>query len=145
MISFADMKELLARSTRWEKQLKDFYDVAEYALRSRESRKTVAELRDGQAERLGILQSIDVARFGRAEFVRFAPDYDDDEMVPLHRISRESTPREVVDQILASARKLRSFYAGVASHLVSRDQKDLFQSLVTFKDNQIAQIERLLD
>ncbi len=144
MISFADIKELLARTTRWEKQLKDFYDVAEYALRSRESRRTVAELRDAQVERLGVLEGIDIARFGRAEWIRFAPDYDDDEMVPLHRINRESTPQEVVDQILASTRKLRDFYAGVTSNLVSRDQKDLFQSLVTFKENQIAQIERLL-
>ena len=144
MISFADLKQVLAKSILWERKLKDFYDVAEYALRDLESKKTVAELRAGQVERLEVLDNIDVARFGRCEWVRYAPDYDDEDMVPLHRIARESTPKQVVDQILASARKLRNFYATVASRLVTRDQKELFESLATFKDNQISQIEQLL-
>ncbi len=145
MIAFADLKELLTATIRWEKRLKDFYDVAEYALQSRESRRAVAQLREGLLERLSVLEGIDVARFGRAEWVRFAPDYGDEEMVPVHALSRESTPQQLVGVILSCSRRLRDFYAGVAAHLISRDQKDLFQSLATFKDNQISQIERLLD
>ena len=39
--------------------------------------------------------------------------------------------------------RLRDFYAHIAEKLVSRDQKELFESLVTFKDEQIVELRRL--
>jgi len=145
MISFSDLKGVLAATVRWEQKLKDFYDVAEFAMKSRESKEAVVRLRENHMERLSVLENVDVARFGSSEWIRFAPAYDDEDIVPVHGISRDSTPSQVVDRIVSCEKNLRDFYAAVATHLISRDQKDLFASLVTFKDNQIAQIEQLLD
>ena len=142
MSSYADLAQVVKASLRWESRLKDFYDIAVYALKNPESKKTVALLRDNQVERLGVLRSVDVRRFGEPEWIQFAPRTRDEDVIP-YRIDRESAPAEVIESILGCERKLRDYYDAVRTNLVHRDHKELFGSLVTFKENQIEEIRRL--
>ncbi|HUV09033.1 MAG TPA: hypothetical protein VMX75_14970 [Spirochaetia bacterium] len=145
MISFEDLKSILKKSIEWEKKLKDFYDVAEFALKSPESRKIIAALRDNLVERLGVLSAINLKKYGETEWVQFAPDYRDEDIVPIGQIRRDSTPGEIVSQILECETKFRHFYSSIYMNLTNRSQKDLFDSLVKFKEHQISEINNLLN
>ena len=144
MAAYADLKDLLKVSIRWETKLQDFYDVAEFALANTESKSAVALLRENHQERLSVLKGIRVDDFGKSEWVRFARDYHDEDILPTKSVTRDSTPEEIVGAIQEYERKLRGYYAAVRDHVIGDGHKDLFESLVTFKDNQIADIDRLL-
>jgi hypothetical protein len=144
MLAFKDLKAILKTSVVWEKKLKDFYDVAEFAVQSRESKRVIGLLRDNLVDKLKILEDINLDRYGQTEWVQFAPDYKEEDLIPIHKISRESTPKEIITEILESEKRLKSFYATIHGNLITRNQKDLFDSIVTFKDNQISEIENLL-
>ena len=144
MIAFQDLKAVLRASIGWERKLKDFYDVAEYALKSQESRQIIAVLRDNLAAKLEILENINLDKYGENAWIQFAPDYKDEELIPIKKIDRNSAPREIISQILETETKLRDFYTTIHSNLVSRAQKEVFGSLVKFKENQISEIDNLL-
>ena len=145
MIAFQELKAVLKTSVVWEKKLKDFYDVAEYAVKSEDSKKVITLLRGNLVEKLEILDDIKLDKYGKTEWIQFAPDFKDEDFIPTQRISRDSTPREIINQILECEKQLKSFYASIHSNLIIRSQKELFESLVTFKDNQISEIKNLLN
>ena len=144
MLAFADLKDVLKTSVRWEKKLEDFYDVAEFALKSEQSKKAVELLKQHQTERRQVLENVDPERFGKSEWIQFARAYRDDELIPVRDINRDSTPEQILQQILSFEEKLREFYTSVRDRVVNRNQQELFASLVTFKENQIEDIRRLL-
>ncbi len=144
MIAFKELKAVLKTSVVWEKKLKDFYDVAEYAVKSEDSKKVISLLRGNLVEKLEILDDIKLDKYGKTEWIQFAPDFKED-IIPTQRINRDSTPREIINQILECEMQLKSFYASIHSNLIIRSQKELFDSLVTFKDNQISEIKNLLN
>ena len=143
MIAFKDASEIIRFALRLEHKLKDFYDVAEVALRSVESRRMVAVLRERLEEKLAALTAVDLRRFGRGEFMKVVPALSEDEIVPRQAIGRDASPAQIVDGMLASEERLRRFYAEIAERLVAREQKDLFNSLVAFKDAQLADLRQL--
>jgi len=145
MIAFKELKAVLKTSIIWEKKLKDFYDVAEYAMKSEDSKKVISLLRGNLVEKLEILDDIKIDKYGKTEWIQFAPDFKDEDIIPTQRISRDSTPRKIINQILECETQLKSFYAAIHSNLIVRSQKELFDSLVTFKDNQISEIKNLLN
>ena len=145
MIAFQDLKAVLKTSIGWERKLKDFYDVAEYALKSQESRQIIAILRDKLAAKLEILENINLDRHGKTAWIQFAPDYKDEDLIPIQQIGRNSAPREIISQILETETRLKDFYASICSDLISRSQKEVFDSLVKFKENQISEIDNLLN
>ena len=130
---------------KWEKKLKDFYDVAEFALRNDESKRVVAILRENLVNRLEITKNINLNDYGKTEWIQYAPDYKDDELIPIKTISRDADPKDIFNQILDYEKKLKSFYATIAQKLVVAKQKDLFESLALFKDEQIFEITKFLD
>jgi ferritin len=142
MFAFKELSEILKKTVDWERKLKDFYDVAEYALKTRESRNTVTMLKDRLAEKLHILEGVDPAKHGNVEWVRYAPAYKEEELIPIGNITRNSAPEEICSQLLDYESKLRSVYRSIAENLINRTQKELFESLVLFKDEQIAEIRR---
>ena len=141
MIAFKDSKAILKATVGWEKKLKDFYDVAEIALRSQESKELIVLLREKLLENLSILQNIEADRFGGNEWIQFAPDCREEDLIPTRKIARDAPPQTILSQILEYETKLRAFYSSIVDALVTRAQKELFGSLVTFKDYQISQIE----
>ena len=59
MIAFKSLSEILDTMLGWENKLKDFYDVAEYALQNEKSKKTVQTLRERHVNKLEILRGAD--------------------------------------------------------------------------------------
>ena len=143
MIAFKNVEEILAKSLAWEQKLKDLYDVAEVAMRRDESRKTVALLRDNLEEKLTVLRNVDTAEHGTSEWVRYAGDHNDADLIAAESIRRDSSPEEILSHIVTYQQHLRDFYSRIAENLVSRDQKELFESLAAFKAEQIAEFGRI--
>ncbi len=145
MIAFKNLKDILNITIKWEQKLKDFYDVAEFALRNKESKKAVGLLKENLLRRLDVLKNINLDDFGKTGWIRYASDYREDELIPIHKISRDSNPKEIFLQILDYETKLKSFYSTIYSKLVAAKQKELFESLVNFKDEQIHEINNFMD
>jgi hypothetical protein len=141
MLAYRNVGDIIGKAIQWETALRGFYEVAEVALKNPESRKLVVVLREKLVERLRILQELDVKKYGNAEWVKFVPAVADDEIVPKVSITRSSDPRQVFEVILGVDEKLERFYGSLAGSLVSREQKELFQSLALFKAEQIESIK----
>ena len=144
MIAFRDVKEIVKITVGWERKLKDFYDVAEIAVRRQESKQTVSVLKERLLAKLEILEGIDLNAFGNTEWIRYLPDVKEDELIPVTGIRRDSAPDEVFEHLLAYEQKLKNVYSTVSESLISRNQKELFESLVLFKEEQIQEIRRLM-
>jgi hypothetical protein len=143
MIAFKNLSEILKTTLAWENKLKDFYDVAEYALHHERSKKTVQTLRERLADKLEILKGVDPSSYGKTEWIRYAPSYRDAELIPVGKIRRDSEPGEIFEHLLDYESKLKNIYSSIANNLISRSQKELFESLVLFKEEQIEEISHL--
>ena len=143
MIAFKDLNEILKITIRWENKLKDFYDVAEYALENENSKKTVRMLREKHVDKMEILKGVDPSRYGKTEWVRYAPSYKDEDLIPVGKIHRDAEPAVIFDHLLDFEDKLKNIYSSIANNLISREQKELFESLVLFKEDQIEEIRHL--
>ena len=143
MASYKSLQELLKKSVVWEQHLQDLYDVAGLGLKDERSRELVGKLRDQQKSNIEILSEIDVEKYGPGEWVRFSIDYHEDKLIPRKTIKRDSSPAEILDSITDYEQKLKNYYQAVLDSLRSREQKELFQSLVRFRDQRIKQIESL--
>ncbi len=143
MFAFKDLREILDITLRWERKLKDFYDVAEIALKNPESKRLVVLLREKLVENIRFLEAVDVEGFGKPEWVRYAPGYREEDLIPIGRIGRDSTPQEIFAHLLDYEQKLKNVYASIAQNLIYRSQKELYESLVLFKEEQISEIGRI--
>jgi hypothetical protein len=143
MIAFKSLSEILKTMLGWENKLKDFYDVAEYALQNEKSKKAVQTLRERHENKLEILQRVDPASHGKTEWVRYAPSYKEDELIPIGKIHRDAEPEEIFEHLLDYEEKLKNVYASIATSLITRSQKELFESLVLFKEEQIQEIRHM--
>ena len=143
MIAFKSLNEILQTMIGWENKLKDFYDVAEYALRSEESKKTVRTLRERHKNKLEILRDVDPASYGKTEWIRYAPSYKEQDLIPIGKIHRDAEPQQIFEHLLDYEGKLQNIYSSIATNLISRNQKELFESLVLFKEEQIEEIRHL--
>ena len=143
MISFKSLSEILKTMLGWENKLKDFYDVAEYALQNEKSKKTVQTLREQHVNKLDILRGVDPSSHGKSEWVRYAPSYKEEDLIPVGKIHRDAQPEEIFEHLLDYQSKLKSIYSSIANNLISRSQKELFESLVHFKEEQIEEIRHL--
>ena len=144
MIAFKDLKDILDITISWESKLKDFYDVAELALKSDESKRVVAVLRNKVREKLEILRNMDLNKLGSLECVRYASGLKREDLIPKGAIGRNSSADEIFRHILNYEQKLKMFYSEVSTKLVSRNQKELFESLAVFKDEQISEINNYM-
>jgi hypothetical protein len=143
MIAFKNLKEILSITLRWESSLKDFYDVAEFALKSEASKKAVRLLRSRLEEKLAVLRGVRAEDYGKAEWIRFTLDYKPEELAPT--LNRSSSAEEIFRHLVDFQGKLAGVYARIAETIVSRGQKELFESLARFKEEQGAEVRRLQD
>jgi hypothetical protein len=141
MIAFKNLKEILSITLQWEGSLKDFYDVAEFALKSEPSKKAVRLLRAKLEEKLAVLRGVKPEDFGKSEWIRFTLDYKPEELNP--GLSRASEAGEIFRHLVDFQGKLAGVYARIAETIVSRGQKELFESLARFKEEQGAEVRRL--
>ncbi|MFC1541215.1 hypothetical protein ACFL50_02060 [Candidatus Latescibacterota bacterium] len=59
------------------KQLTDFYDVAEIALKDEESIKMLAFIRGNHDKIMQILRDTHIEDYGKDEWIKYVPDYID--------------------------------------------------------------------
>jgi hypothetical protein len=144
MKAYNDVNELVQRAVSWEQKLKDLYDVAELGVKDAEAKKIVAMLRDKVAEKLEVLKHVNAAKYGKPEWIQFPPRFSEKGMLPKKAVTRDSKPMDIFNQLLIFEGKLKDFYASILGQLKTENQKDLFQSLVTFKEEQIHEIERIM-
>lgn len=100
MIAFKSLSEILKTMLGWENKLKDFYDVAEYALQNEKSKKAVQTLRERHENKLVILRGVDPSNHGKTEWVRYAPSYKEEDLIPIGKIHRDAEPEEIFEHLL---------------------------------------------
>ncbi len=144
MIAYKNLKDIINITIKWEEKLKDFYDVAEFALIDSESKKIVRVLRDNLLKDLNILKNVDVNSFGAISWVQYARDYKEEDLIPKKKITRNSTPEEIFTHILKYVENLRDFYSHIHDNISNDRQKELFKSLILFKDEQIHEINKFM-
>lgn len=144
MIAYKDLGDILKATTSLEAKLKDYYDVAEYAMRREESKQTIASLRERHVAKMQVLQEIDVRKYGKTEWVKYAPGLREKDLIPIGKLSRDAEPGEILEQILSFEEKLEEFYRSLAAKIVVRSQQELFESLSAFKSEQAEEIRRSL-
>lgn len=143
MIAFKNLKEILQITLEWEEGLKDFYDVAEFALKSEASRKAVRLLRAKLEEKLAVLRGVKAEDFGKTEWIRFTLDYKPEDLIPRGTIDRAASAGVIFRHLIDYEEKLANIYGRLAETLVSRGHKELFESLARFKSEQTAEVRRL--
>ena len=144
MISFQSIKDVLKKTIAWERELSDLLDVAQLGVKNEESKELIRLLAERQKENLGVVSKIDPQRYGNVEWVRYASAYRDEELIPKKVIRRDTPPKEILEHIRTYEKRLAQFYSWIAEALVTDSQKELFQSLATFKGRQAAETEDLL-
>ncbi len=145
MVSFKDLQTLLDIIIDWENKLTDFYDVAEIALREKESKKTLAFLRENHVNNLKIISDIHIEEYGKDEWIKYAPDYRVKDLIPIGKIKRDSSPKEIFKNILEYEEKIKAFYFSISEKIISRETKELFDSLVKLKDKQVFILKSFLE
>lgn len=145
MSAFQDLQELMDIILKWENDLKDFYDVAEVALKNKRSKNTIIVLRENHVKNMQIIKGIRLDDFGKNEWVRNIRGYKTTELIPIGKITRESSPTEIFEYILDYEKKLKDFYSLVSKNLLSTGLQELFVSLTHFKDRQIMEIKQFME
>ncbi|MEX2442454.1 MAG: hypothetical protein WD492_02530 [Alkalispirochaeta sp.] len=144
MASYKSLQDLLKRALKWEEEILSLYDVAKIGLADENSKNLITRLDTQQKRNLEILGGIDVTKYGPNEWVRFSIEYHDEQLIPRKTVKRDSSPQEIVTAILDYERKLKDYYQTIHDSLVSKSQKELFASLVQFRDKQIKQLHAFL-
>ncbi len=91
-----------------------------------------------------ILQNMHMKQFGPSEWVNYVPDYSDDEIISKKKITRDSTPHKIFYTILAYEEKSRNFYTSISENVIGERQRELFESLITFQEEQISKINNYI-
>ena len=145
MISFKNLFEILKKSIEWEQNLYDLYEVAEIGVKNEESKSVISGLLKKQKVKLDILKNIDPKAFSLDKWVRYVSDYKDDEIIPKKEIKSDSTPKEILKLIFEYEEKIKTFYSSILRVLDTEKQQELFKSLVTFKENQMASLKSIIE
>ena len=145
MIAFKDLKGLMETVINWENKLSEFYDVAETILKNNESKKIIALLRENHIKNLQIIKDIHIENFGGNEWIRYVPDFNVKNLLPIEKIKRETTSKEIINYVLEFEEKTREFYSSISEIIITRNQKELFNSLAIFKDRQVFEIKKIME
>ncbi len=140
MLAYKELQDIIDATLEWERNILDLYEVAEIGIKDEDAKSALAFLKDNHVSHLNVLKHIDVKNFGPTVWVRYSRDYRIDDLIPKKAINRDSSAEEICTLILNYEEKLKTFYRDVADHLNSEKQKDLFESLGLFKENQIQRI-----
>lgn len=140
MLSFKKLDDILGTTIKWEQQMSDLYDVAEFGLKTKEAKELLAFLKDSHKKHLEILQNLNVNDYGPDEWIKFTAEFGVLHQIPQHQITRDSTVDEIFVQVTSYEESLQSVYQRVSEHTVSESQTELFSSLAQMKENQLAAI-----
>ena len=94
---------------------------------------------------LQILRNIDIDNYGSNEWIMITPDLNTTELLSKEKISSKSNTEDIAKIILNLEQKIQKFYLSVSKKIIDTGQRDLFDSLVIFKEKQIYEIKRCLE
>jgi hypothetical protein len=144
MLAYKELQDILTSTLQWEQAMLELYQVAELGVKNEDAAKTITYLMENHTAQMEVLKNIRIENYGPTEWVKFSADLHEDDIVPKKTIRRDSTSQEICSAILEYENNLKSFYQMVTDHLNTEQQKELFQSLVLFKENQIERIQNCL-
>lgn len=144
MYVYKDLQSLLDVSVNWEKELKDLYDVAALGIKHKKSKELIEFLLMKQTKILTVLVELDVHKYGEDEFIKFTPENHTEKLIPQQELKSSSEPDEIIKMIIKYESQLKDYYRDIADHLVSENQKELFQSLVTLKEVQLEALNNFI-
>ena len=139
-MAFTNLKDIFKTIIKWEKKLNKLFEVAEFGIKNKDSHKIITYLKKMQINNLEIIENVNIKNFGPNEWIQFLPTHKDKDLIPKKDINRRSTPGEIINQILEYDKKMKEFYLSIFNNVKNKNQKDLFDSLVKFKDWQISEI-----
>jgi len=145
MVVFRDLKGLMDIIISWEKKLSEFYETSEAVVSTERCRQIIGMLKTNHDKNLGIIEDLRVENFGKDEWVQITPDINVKKLLPTECITCDSTPQEITHYVLEFEIQLKDFYSSIADRIVTREEKELFESLVMFKDHQIMKIKQSMD
>ena len=140
MLAYKELQDILGATLKWEQNMLDLYEVAEIGIKDKDAKSALTFLKDNHVSHMDVLKNVDVKKFGPTEWVRYSLDYRTDDLIPKKAINRNSSAEEIWTLILDYEEKLKTFYRDVTDRLNTEKQKELFESLVLFKENQIQRI-----
>ncbi len=73
------------------------------------------------------------------------PDFNVKYLLPIEKIKKESTSKEIIKYVLEFEEKIKGFYSSISEIIITRNQKELFNSLAIFKERQIFRKFSLFD
>ena len=145
MVVFRDLKGLMEVIIIWEDKLTDYYDAAEKIIENKQFKQVIALLREKHLNNLLIIKEIHVEDYGKDEWIQITPDCNVKDLLPVDEIKKDSTSQEIIDHVLEFEEKMMDFYSCISKMIISRDEKELFDSLVKFKERQILNIKRFTE
>ncbi len=141
MTRFQNLKELLTHVIEKEGDLTRYYEIADSIVRNHRCHAVLEMLRDNHEQNLQVIREINVRDFGGDEWTWCIPDIELKSFLPESELSPDSTVDEVSEHILDFETGMRDFYSLVAKGIISSAERDLFESLVRFKERQIFEIK----
>ncbi len=144
MYVYKDLQSLLDVSVNWEKELKDLYDVAQLGIKHKKSKELIEFLLAKQTRILSVLVNLDVHKYGGDEFIKFTPENHTEKLIPQQELTGLSKPDEIIKMIKMYESQLKNYYKEIADHLLSENQRELFQSLVTLKEVQLEALDNFI-
>jgi hypothetical protein len=144
MTRYQDLKELLCHVIEKEDNLTHYYDIAGKIVTNHKCRAVLKMLRDNHDCNLKVIRGIDIEDFGANEWIKYGPDTELKALLPEGELTPDSSVGEIVSHILDVETGMRDFYHAITREIVFRDERDLFESLVKFKERQIYEIKSCL-
>lgn len=145
MLIYHDLKELLEILITWEHKLTVFYDAAETEMQDMSCGDILEILKKNHEKNLLIMCDIHIEDYGKDEWIQWAPDYDLKHLLQLDLQANSCAIGDIIDCIMEFEEKMKAFYGSIAEKITTREEKELFESLVTFKDKQIYEIKRIME
>ena len=142
---YHDLKELLDVLITWENKLTAFYDAAGTEMKDMSCSDILGILKKNHEKNLLILKDIHIEDYGKDEWIQWAPDYDLKHLLQLDLQANRCAVGEIISSIMEFEEKMKEFYSSIAEKITSREEKELFESLVTFKGLQIYEIRRIME
>jgi len=144
MGTFQDLKELMQQIIAIENRFTEFYDGALNVVTDTHCRQVLELLREKHVCNLRILRDINIDEYGFDEWTRNIPGHLLEEFTLPTPFTGASSMHDMAQIILAFEWKMKDLYSSIADEIVSRDEKELFDSLARFKEKQIHDIHRCI-
>lgn len=141
-MSFNSVEDILKSIIKWERDFDSFYSLLEEYLKDEKARKAAEVLQMRHEKILKELESIDLEKYGHIEFVKYVPDYSEEDRF---EIEADAAVEDLFYKILGHEEKRIEYYKRLRNIVVFERSRELFDMLIQLKTGQVKEIKALLD